>query len=64
MNIDVKLTYNDLKLFLSDKDVEEIENFPTPTIQQAKQMKKLWERTYGSTLLRGEDRESIIGGLL
>ena len=64
MELDVKLTYNDLKMFLSEKDIEDIENFPNPTIEQAKQMKKYWEQAYGNTLLRGQDRESLIGGII
>lgn len=47
MKLEVKLTYNDLELFLTKEDREQIDAMPMPSLEQAKMMKKRWKEFYG-----------------
>jgi len=49
MKVEVKLDYNDLKLFLTKADLEQIKGFPEPSLEQAKMIKKQWEDHFGKT---------------
>lgn len=57
-----QMQYNDLGLLLTDEDRKQIKNLPTPTIEQAIQVKKTWKNRFGDREIGKLDREGIIMG--
>lgn len=64
MKTTIELQYNDLKMFLTDADREQIKNFPEPSLEQAQMMKQQWETYFGTDVVSIDTPENIIQGII
>lgn len=61
--MEVQLSYNDLKLFLTKEDREQIKAMPMPSLTQAKEMKKRWDSFFGENLIK-KTPEAMQNGII
>ena len=58
------LQYNDLGFFLTEKDIQDVLDMPTPNLHQAKEVRKTWERIFGVSELKRDSAEAMREGLV
>jgi len=57
----IKLTYNELKIFLTSEDYEQIKDMPEPSLVQAQLVIKKWKDYYDERICE-EDSNLVLQG--
>ena len=63
MTADIKLQFDDLHHFLTDEDYKQIDEFPSPSLEQAQMMMRKWEDYFGAREVP-KTREGVIHGII
>ena len=64
MKTKVELQYNDLKMFLTKEDLQQIKDMPEPSLEQAQKMKHDWQTYFGTDVVPRDNPENIVQGII